>query len=134
MSAYIFTKAIFEGSPIQVFNEGDMRRDFTFVGDIVSGIVAALDRPPPADGGKPPHRIYNLGNHQSEELMRFIEVIERACNMKAIKELAPMQPGDVQDTFADIEASRRDLGFDPKTTIDEGLPLFVQWYREYHGV
>ncbi len=134
MSAYLFTKAIFDGTPIKVFNQGDMRRDFTFIDDIVAGVLAALDRPPARQGDQPPHRVYNLGNHQSEELLRFIEVIERACNRKAVKEMAPMQAGDVQDTYADIAASRRDLGFDPETTIDDGIPRFVQWYREYHGV
>ena len=134
MSAYLFTKAIFEGTPIKVFNQGNMRRDFTFIEDIVAGVLAALDRPPGRQGDQPPHRVYNLGNHRSEELLRFIEVIERACNRKAVKEMAPMQAGDVQETYADIAASRRDLGFDPGTAIDEGIPRFVQWYREYHGV
>ncbi|MDJ0610347.1 MAG: NAD-dependent epimerase/dehydratase family protein [Kiloniellales bacterium] len=134
MSAYLFTKAIFEGTPIKVFNQGNMRRDFTFIEDIVAGVLAALDRPPARQGDHPPHRVYNLGNHRSEELLRFIEVIERACNRKAVKEMAPMQAGDVQETYADIAASRRDLGFDPETAIDEGIPRFVQWYREYHGV
>ena len=134
MSAYIFTKAIFEGTPIQVFNHGDMRRDFTYIDDIVAGVIAAMAHPPKAVAGRTPHQVYNLGNHRSEELMHFIELLERSCNKKAIQEMAPMQPGDVQDTYADIEASRRDLGFDPKTAIAEGLPRFVQWYREYHGV
>ena len=115
MSAYIFTKAIFDGTPIQVFNHGDMRRDFTYIDDIVAGIIAAMAHPPKAVDGKIPQQVYNRGNHRSEELMYFIEVLERSCNRKAIQEMAPMQPGDVQDTYADIEASRRDLGFEPKT-------------------
>ena len=133
MSAYIFTKAIFEGKPIHVFNKGDMRRDFTYIDDIVSGIVAALDRPPPDADGAPPHRVYNLGNHQSEDLLHFIELIERSCNRKAEMIFEEMQPGDVQSTYADIEASRRDLGFEPRTSIEEGIPRFVDWYRHYHG-
>jgi UDP-glucuronate 4-epimerase len=132
MSAYLFTKAILAGEPIPVFNNGNMRRDFTYVEDIVAGVVAALDRPP-VDGGEPPHRLYNLGNHKSEPLMRFIEVVERACGRKAVIEFKPMQPGDVPETYADIEASRRDLDFLPRTSIDEGIPRFVSWFREYHG-
>lgn len=134
MSAYIFTKAIFEGAPIQVFNRGNMRRDFTYIDDIVAGALAALDRPPEDDGEAPPHRIYNLGNHRSEQLMHFIGLIEKACGREANKVFAEMQAGDVPETYADIEASRRDLGFEPRTTIDEGLPRFVAWYREYHGL
>ncbi len=133
MSAYIFTKAILEGQPIKVFNHGDMMRDFTYVDDIVAGVVAALDRPP-ADGGTAPHRRYNLGNHRSEQLMRFIELIERATNRKAIIEFDELQPGDVKETYADIEAATRDLGFHPRTSIDAGIPIFVDWYRKYHGV
>jgi UDP-glucuronate 4-epimerase len=109
-----------------------MRRDFTFVDDIVAGVLAALDHPPPAVGGQPRHRLYNLGNHRSEPLMRFIQVIEGACNRKARIEFAPMQPGDVPETYADIEASTRDLGFLPRVTIDEGIPRLVAWFREYH--
>jgi UDP-glucuronate 4-epimerase len=129
MSAYIFTSAIMEGRPIKVFNNGDMKRDFTFIDDIVAGVIAALDRPPAA-GAR--HRRYNLGNHKAEPLMRFIAEIERATNRKAIVEFEPMQPGDVKETYADIEASRRDLGFAPRTPIDDGIPRFVDWYRRYH--
>ena len=134
MSAYIFTKAIIEGRPIQVFNRGDMTRDFSYIEDIVGGVVAALDRPPADDGKSPPHRLYNLGNNKSEPLMRFIELIEKAVGKKAKIDLQPMQPGDVKATYADIEASRRELGFAPKTPIDEGIPRFVAWYRDYHKV
>ena len=130
MSAYIFTRALFEGRPITVFNHGDMRRDFTWIGDIENGVLAALDRPPAAPFR---HRIYNLGNHRSEPIMRFIRILEDATGIEADIAFAPMQPGDVKETFADIEASRRDLDFDPSTTIDEGLPRFVDWFREYHG-
>ena len=133
MSAYIFTKAIFEGRPIQVFNKGEMRRDFTYIDDIVAGVLAAVDRPP-GTGETPPHRLYNLGNHRSEDLMHFIAVLEEACGREAEKVFTDMQPGDVKETFADIESARRELGFEPRTTIDEGLPRFVAWFREYHGL
>ena len=133
MAAFIFTKAILEGQPIQVFNNGDMQRDFTHVTDIVPGILACLDRPPTDTSGAP-HKVYNLGNNAPEQLMRFIEVIERSSNHKAEIDFQPMQPGDVKATYADIEASQRDFGFFPKTSIDEGLPDFVEWYREYHNV
>jgi len=131
MSAYLFTRAIFEGRPIQVFNHGDMKRDFTYIDDIVAGVLAALDRPP---SGTPPCALYNLGNHRSEPLMRFIALLEQATGREAIKEFVEMQPGDVKETYADIESSRRDLGFEPTTPIEVGLPRFVAWYREYHGV
>ena len=134
MSAYIFTRAILSGRPITVFNRGEMKRDFTYIDDVVTGVLSALDRPPRAGDATAPHRRYNLGNHRAEELMRFIAVIERATNHKAIIELADMQPGDVKETYADIEAARRDLGFSPKTAIDDGIPRFVAWFREYHGV
>ena len=131
MAYFLFTKAIFENQEIKVFNEGRMRRDFTYIDDIVQGVIAALDRVPKGD---PPHQIYNLGNSRSEELGRFIEVLESACERKALKKFVGMQPGDVVETYADIEASRRDLGFDPKTPIEEGLPRFVAWYRKHYGV
>jgi UDP-glucuronate 4-epimerase len=132
MAAWLFTEAILAGRPIRVFNRGKMRRDFTYIDDIVAGVLAALDRPPPAAEGAPPFRIFNLGNHRSEELPRFISVLEQALGKKAIVELAPMEPGDVPATFADITESKRDLGFSPATTIEEGLPRFVAWYRDYH--
>jgi UDP-glucuronate 4-epimerase len=139
MAMWIFTKAILEGKPIDVFGEGNMRRDFTYIDDIVTGIVACLDNPPPDDGeakaggSKGPHRLYNIGNHRSEELTHMIELIEKACGREADKRLQPMQPGDVRDTFADISAIERDLGFQPTTSIAEGIPRFVDWYRAYHG-
>ncbi len=134
MAAWLFTEAILAGKPIQVFNHGDMRRDFTFIDDIVAGVVACLDRPPADGGSEPPHRLYNLGNHRSEELKRFIAVLEQALGRKAIVELAPMQPGDVPATYADIAETQRDLGFTPTTPIDEGLPRFAAWYRDHHRV
>jgi UDP-glucuronate 4-epimerase len=132
MSAYIFTRAILAGEEITVNNQGDMKRDFTYIDDIVAGVIAALDRPPADDHDRAPHRLYNLGNRKSEPLLRFIEVIEHACGKKARVRLGPMQPGDVKETFADIDASTRDLGFLPRITIDEGIPRHVAWYREYH--
>jgi UDP-glucuronate 4-epimerase len=134
MSLFIFAKAILAGEPIRVFNNGEMKRDFTYIDDIADGAVAALDHAPAAVDGEAPHRLYNLGNHRSEPLMRFIEVIEKSCGKKAKLDLQPMQPGDVRATYADIESSTRDLGFQPKTTIDQGVPRFVAWYRDYHGV
>jgi UDP-glucuronate 4-epimerase len=140
MAMWLFTKAIFAGEPIQVFGEGNMRRDFTYIDDIVTGVVACHDNPPPdngqekAGGSVAPHRLYNIGNHRSEELTRMIEVLEEACGRRAEKVLMPMQAGDVRDTYADISAIQRDLGFEPTTAIDVGVPRFVQWYREYHKV
>lgn len=140
MAMWRFTKAILEGQPIDVYGEGRMRRDFTYIDDIVSGVVASLDNPPPDDGAEKaggsvgPHRLYNIGNSRSEDLSEMISVIEEACGRQAERRLLPTQPGDVRDTFADISAIRRDLGFEPRTTIAEGVPRFVEWYREYHGV
>jgi UDP-glucuronate 4-epimerase len=130
MAAYLFTRAILAGEPIKVFNEGRMARDFTYIDDIVAGTIAAHDRAP---AGQVPHRVYNLGNHRPEKLLDFIAVLERALGRAATKVLLPLQPGDVPESFADIEASRRDLGFEPKTTIEEGLARFVEWYKRYHG-
>jgi UDP-glucuronate 4-epimerase len=133
MAAYLFTRAILAGEPIKVFNEGRMARDFTYIDDIVAGTIAAHDRPPTARGGVL-HRIFNLGNHHPERLLDFIGVLERELGRTARKELLPLQPGDVPESFADIEASRRDLGFEPKTTIEVGLARFVEWYKQYHKV
>src|SRR5712671_123392 len=131
MAAYLFTRAILAGRPIVVFNNGKMARDFTYIDDIVAGTIAAHDRP---SGGEVRHRIYNLGNHRPEKLLDFIAVIERALGRTAQKQLLPLQPGDVPESFADITASRHDLGFDPKTTIEVGLARFVEWYKEYHRI
>ena len=131
MSAWIFTDAILKDQAINVYNSGQMRRDFTYIDDIVVGILAALDRVPGYDLDRS-HAIYNLGNSASEELNRFIEVIEKACGRQAKRNMEPMQPGDVKATWADIETSRRDLGFDPMITIDEGIPRFVEWFKNYH--
>lgn len=140
MAPWLFTEAILRGEPIKVFNEGQMQRDFTYIDDIVAGVIATLDRPPADDGAeKPggsrgPHAIYNIGNNQSEQLGRFIEVVEAACGRKAEKIMLPMQAGDVPATFADIDALARDTGYAPTTPIDVGIPAFVDWYRGYHNI
>ncbi|HKF70926.1 MAG TPA: NAD-dependent epimerase/dehydratase family protein [Stellaceae bacterium] len=134
MAAWLFTKAILAGEPITLFNNGKMRRDFTYIDDVVAGVLACLSKPPADASAVPPHRVYNLGNHRSEELERFVAVLERALGKPARRDLVRMQPGDVIATYADIDAASREFGFSPKTTIDEGLPRFVQWYRGYHGV
>jgi UDP-glucuronate 4-epimerase len=135
MAMYIFCKAITAGKPIPVFNYGDMMRDFTFIDDIVVGVIAALDNPPVDDGeGKPPQRIYNIGNNKSEPLMRMIGLIEDALGKKAEIDFQPMQPGDVKESFADIDAISRDLGFKPTIPIDVGVPRFVDWFKRYEGV
>lgn len=138
MAMWLFTKAILAGEPIRVFNGGDMQRDFTYIDDVVSGVVACLRKAPPDDGAskaggsQAPHAIYNIGNHRAEELGRLIALIEDACGREAIRIMEPMQPGDVHATYADIEAIQRDIGFAPSTSIDVGVPLFVDWYRDYH--
>ncbi|MDP6591396.1 MAG: SDR family NAD(P)-dependent oxidoreductase [Alphaproteobacteria bacterium] len=134
MAAYIFTRAIFSGQPIKIFNNGDMRRDFTYVDDVVVGVLAVLDAPPSGTGEAVPHRLYNIGNNRSEPLLRYVELLEKAIGRRAEKEFAPMQPGDVKETFADIETIRREHGFEPKTGIDEGIPRFIAWFRDYHRV
>lgn len=134
MALYIFTRAILAGKPIHVFNHGDMKRDFTYIDDIIAGVVASLDSPPADRAEAPPHRVYNIGNHRSEPLLRLIEVLEAALGRKAETILEPMQPGDVKESFADITAISRDLGFRPTTPIDVGVPRFVAWYRDYHGI
>ena len=140
MAMWVFTDALFSGRPLQLFNGGDMRRDFTYIDDIVSGVLAAVDSPPlddgqtKAGGSKTPHAIYNIGNHRSEELMRMVGLLEQATGRKAEVEFKPMQPGDVKDTFADISAIQRDLGFEPSTSIDTGIPRFVEWFKAYHQI
>ncbi len=130
MAAWIFTRKILAGEPIEVFNNGDMLRDFTFIDDIIRGVLAALDHVPDS---AVPERVYNLGNHRAEKLTDFIDILQDTLGKKAIITKLPMQPGDVQATFADIEASRRDLGFEPTTAIRDGIPKFIEWYRRYHG-
>ena len=140
MAMWIFAKALYEGRPLTIFNKGDMRRDFTFIDDIVRGVIACADSPPAdngqekAGGSKSPHAIYNIGNHRSEELMRMVTLLEEATGRKAQVDFQPMQPGDVKDTFADISAIQRDHGFEPSTAIDVGIPRFVEWFKQYHRI
>ena len=140
MAMWIFTKALFEGRPIALFNGGDMRRDFTYIDDIVAGVIACLDSAPANDGtakaggSVKPHAIYNIGNSASEPLMKVVALLEQACGRKAEIEMLPMQPGDVPRTYADISAIVRDLGYAPTTSIEVGVPAFVEWYRSYHMV
>jgi UDP-glucuronate 4-epimerase len=135
MAMWLFTDAVLAGGPIRLFNHGCMRRDFTFVDDIVDGILRTLDRPPAADGTeKPggshsPHAIYNLGNSRSEELGRLVSLIEQATGRTALVEYAEMQPTDMTDTFADVGATTRDTGFAAQISLDEGVPQFVRWFR-----
>lgn len=132
MAPMLFADAILAGRPIKVFNHGDLRRDFTYIDDIVDGVVRVLDRPPTDDGICAPCRLYNIGNHRSEPLMRFIALMEQALGQKAQIDFHPMQPGDVFETYADINAIARDAGYAPTTPIDDGIPRFVEWYRDYH--
>lgn len=143
MALFLFTKAILEGSPINVFNEGHMERDFTYIDDIVEGVVRVLDRTPSPNpqwtGDAPdpasssaPYRLYNIGNNNPVSLLKFIEVIEKALGKKAVKNLMPMQPGDVAATCADIDDLAADAGFSPATSLEEGVGRFIEWYRAYY--
>ncbi|OAN56034.1 protein CapI [Paramagnetospirillum marisnigri] len=134
MAAYLFAQAIMAGEPIKVFNNGDMRRDFTYIDDIVSGVVGVLDNPPADDGVSPPYHLYNIGNNRSERLMDFIGLVETSLGRKAIYQFEPMQPGDVKETAADITAIQRDVGFAPTTPISVGVPAFIDWFKSYHGL
>jgi UDP-glucuronate 4-epimerase len=133
MAYYGFTRAILGGETIHVFNHGDMKRDFTYIDDVIDGVMATMASPPEGRGGAAPHRVYNIGNNRPEPLMHFIAVIEEAVGRKAVVQMAPMQPGDVKETYADISAIQRDIGFSPKTPIETGIPRFVEWYLEYHN-
>jgi UDP-glucuronate 4-epimerase len=145
MSLFLFTRAILEGRPIDVFNYGRHKRDFTYVDDIVEGVARVLDHVPEPDAAwsgdtpdpatsRAPYRLYNIGNHQPVELMRVIELLEEALGRKAEKNLLPMQPGDVPETYADVEDLTRVAGFRPSTSIEEGIRRFVAWYREFYKV
>ena len=145
MALFLFTKAILEDRPIDVFNYGEMQRDFTYIDDIVEGVVRVMARLPAPDpvwsGDDPdpgssycPYKIYNIGNNEPVSLMRFIEVIEEALGKKARMNLLPMQPGDVPATYADIEDLRRDVGFEPKTRLEDGIARFIAWYKEYFNI
>ncbi len=145
MALFLFTRAILAGQPIDVFNYGHHRRDFTYIDDIVEGVIRVLDRVATPDPGwssenpdpatsHAPYRLYNIGSHRPVELMRYIEVLEDCLGRKAIKNLLPMQPGDVPDTYADVEALVKDVGYQPGTPIEVGVARFVAWYREYYRV
>ena len=144
MALFKFTKSILKGEPIDVFNFGKHKRDFTYIDDIVEGVVRVLDRPaspnPEWNGDHPdpgtsraPYRLYNIGNNEPVELMRFIEVIEDCLGKKAEKNFLPLQDGDVPATFADVEDLRRDVGYAPKTPIETGISRFIEWYLDYYG-
>jgi UDP-glucuronate 4-epimerase len=143
MAPFLFTKAIFEGRPIDVFNFGMMQRDFTYVDDIIEGVVRVIDKVPEANSGwnsdspdpgtsYAPYRIYNIGNNKPVELLRFIEVLEECIGKKAIKNLLPMQKGDVTATYADVSDLMIDVSFKPSIPIEDGVKRFVGWYREYY--
>lgn len=143
MAYFSFTKNILAGEPIKVFNHGKMKRDFTYIGDIVEGIVRLLDKAPQSNpdwdrlnpvpsSSYAPYKVYNIGNNQPVELMTFINALENALGKKANMEFLPMQPGDVEATFADIDALTEDVGFNPATPIDKGLKEFVNWYESYY--
>ncbi|MEH7121590.1 NAD-dependent epimerase [Neobacillus vireti] len=137
MSYFKFTNAIMKGEKIQVFNFGQMKRDFTYIDDIVEGIVRLMDKKPervqvPNISSSAPHKVYNIGNNRPEELMTFISVIEEKIGKKAKKEFLPMQPGDVHATYANVEDLEKEIGFKPKTSINEGIAKFVDWYKEYY--
>jgi UDP-glucuronate 4-epimerase len=132
MAPMLFTKAILEGRPIQVFNHGNMKRDFTYVDDIVEGVLRVHDRPPAGPGVRA--KIYNIGNSTPVDLMEFIATLERLLGKTAEKQMLPMQPGDVPATFADVADLERDVGFRPRTSLEDGLGSLVRWYREFYGV
>jgi UDP-glucuronate 4-epimerase len=145
MAYYSFTRAILAGDPIEVYNHGDLSRDFTYVDDIVEGIGRLYDRPPQAseqpaddsagpDRSAAPYRVYNIGNHTPVKLIEFIDTLERVLGVKAIRTMKPMQAGDVYTTFADVDALVRDTGFSPSTPLERGLRSFVNWYRGYYRV
>ncbi|GBE11271.1 UDP-glucose 4-epimerase [bacterium BMS3Bbin12] len=145
MALFLFTRKILAGEPIDVFNHGRHRRDFTYIDDIVEGVIRVLDRVPAPDpswsgdapdaaGSKAPYRLYNIGNHQTVELTRYIEVLERCLGKTAEKNLLPLQPGDVPDTYADVEDLVRDVGYRPDTSVETGIARFVEWYRDYYKV
>jgi len=140
MAAWLFTAAILAGRPVQLYNSGAMKRDFSYIDDVVAGILAALDHPPRDDnsvhpgGSRSPHALYNLGAGSPQPLAALLRAVEAACGRPAHVELLPMQPGDVPSTWADITPARDDLGFAPSTTVADGVARFVDWYREFYGV
>lgn len=144
MAMFLFAKAIMEGKPIDVFNNGNMRRDFTYIDDIVAGIIGAMTHPPANNNSnwdpqiadpsfsRVPWRVYNLGNNKPNDLMYVIGLIEKALGRDAIKNLLPMQAGDVPETYADIDRAHRDFGFTPKTSVEDGVQEFITWFRQYY--
>ena len=140
MMLWIFARKLYAGEALPVFNNGEMYRDFTYIDDIIAGVIASLDNPPPDDGqpkaggSTKPHRLYNIGNHRSEHLMKVIDLLAEATGIAPVIDFQPMQAGDVPQTYADISAISADLGYAPTTSIEAGVPRFVEWYREYHGV
>jgi UDP-glucuronate 4-epimerase len=145
MALYKFTSAILEGRPIDIYNNGEMLRDFTYVGDIVEGIVRIAERPargnPDWNGAEPdpatsraPYRIHNIGNSEPVKLLRYVDAVEAACGVKAIRNYMPLQPGDVLATWADVEDLVEETGFRPKTSVEDGVKAFVDWYRNFYGV
>ncbi len=133
MAMWLFARAILAGEPIRVFNYGRMKRDFTYIDDIVSGVLLVVDSPAKAISGRDNHRIYNIGNNRPEDLLHMIEVLEASLGRSAEKVMLPLQPGDVPESFADIDAIRRDYDFAPTTPIARGIPAFVAWYKDYHS-
>ena len=134
MAYFLFTKAILNGTPIRLFNNGDMRRDFTYIDDLTQVISRLLERIPARADGAAPAKIYNVGNHRPEQLLRLVEVLEQATGRRAVRELLPMQPGDVRETFADVDDLMRDTGFRPDTPLAHGIGEFVKWYRDHYKV
>ncbi len=139
MAYWLFTDAILNGKPIRIFNNGDMSRDFTYIDDIVAGILAVLSKSPQQGGDNAfsnpaPHKIYNIGNNKPEPLLHMIDILEDALGVKAARQLAPMQDGDVKATYADTTALQQDFGFSAKTPIEVGIPKFVEWYRAYYKI
>ena len=136
MAYFKFVKAIAENKPIDVYNFGKMQRDFTYIDDVVEGVVRVIEKPPQSDSetsSAVPYKIYNIGNNSPVELLTFIEVVEAAMGKTAVKNLLPMQPGDVPSTYADVDDLMADVGFKPSTPIEEGIRQFVEWYRDYYG-
>jgi UDP-glucuronate 4-epimerase len=145
MALFLFTRAILQGRPIEVFNHGRHKRDFTYIDDIVEGVVRVLDQAPKGDpkwdsnnpdpaASRVPYRLYNIGSNRPVDLLRYIEVLEQCLGRKAEKILLPLQAGDVADTFADVTELIRDFGYKPSTTVENGVAKFVEWYRQYYGV
>lgn len=145
MSLFMFTRNILEGKPIDVFNYGNHRRDFTYIDDIVEGVIRVIDRPPQTNtdwsGDNPdpgtsqaPYRLYNIGNNNPVNLLTFIEILEKCLNKEAIKNFLPLQPGDVPDTYADVSDLVNDLGYKPTTLLETGINNFVEWYRDFYKI